>query len=50
MVTDAMRFPMHALLRADAKARKHNTLIVAVAMTAFAVVVSAMLLIPGRPL
>jgi hypothetical protein len=48
MMTDAMRFPMHALLRADAKARTHNAMIVAVAMTAFAVVLTAALLIPGK--
>ena len=48
MVTDAMRFPMHALLRADAKAQEHNTLIVAVAMAALAIVLSAILLIPGK--
>lgn len=48
MLTNAMQFPIHALLRADAKAREHNTLIVTVAMSALAIVLSAILLIPRK--
>jgi hypothetical protein len=48
MLTNAMQFSIHALLRADARAREHNTLIVTVAMSALAIVLSAILLIPGK--